>query len=76
MNYLDLLSSLITYYSPKGLSTLVIKDPQWFRFYELMNCATLVATDSSTDMHSVRPLLNTSKEVKSKALIDKIDCNE
>ena len=71
MDNLDLLSSLTNYFSPKGLSTLVIKDPQWSRFYELMNYATLVITDSSTDMHSARPLLNTSKEAKSKTLIDK-----
>ena len=68
---LDLLSYLTNYFSPKGLSTLVIKDPQWFRFYELVKCATLVVTESPTYMHSVRPLLNTSKKAKSKALIDK-----
>ena len=71
MDNLDLLSSLTDYFSPKGLSTLVIKDPQWFRFYELMNCATLVVTVSSTNMHSVRPSLNTGKKAKSKTLIDK-----
>lgn len=71
MNNLYLLSSLTNYFSPKGLSTLVIKDPQWFRFYELVKCVTLVVTESPTDMHSVRPLLSTRKKAKSKALIDK-----
>ena len=50
MNNLDLLSFLTNYHSPEGLSTLMIKESQWFRFCELVECATLVVTESPTDM--------------------------